>query len=99
MTMFRRSITLISVLAASVGLASSVSAQGATVIQAAGETNAINAYQFLGTAQLRIGQIHGEASVLATLLGAPVPTSGGALLAQTSHTFDLGDGNSFTTLD
>jgi len=60
---------------------------------------AINAYQFEGTATLTIGG--GEEvkpSFVATLLEMS-ENDEGVLHAKVSHTFDFGDGNTFTTED
>jgi hypothetical protein len=70
-----------------------------TKISGTGQTAAVAAGVFEGTAAVKInGQIQ-TAAVTTYLLGAPETTEDGTLKATTSHTFVFEDGSSLTTLD
>ncbi|NIP23967.1 MAG: hypothetical protein GWN67_01510 [Phycisphaerae bacterium] len=85
-------LTFMSVAIAETGR-QNVSGSGAT------QVNPMNGL-FEGSATLTIGG--GEpvtAKLTAMLLGDPVPSDEGVLHANVSHTFDFGNGNTFTTND
>ena len=65
-------------------------------IKGTGSTMAVDQGVFQGTANF--GQ-NMNATVTTYLLGPPNATEDGTLHATTSHAFDFGNGNSFTTLD
>ena len=65
-------------------------------VKGTGNTAAVAQGVFQGTANFGQNQ---TAMVTTFLLGAPTITEDGTLHATTSHTFDFGNGNSFTTLD
>ncbi len=61
-----------------------------------GEATAFNATQFDGDANLNIG----DASFIVTLLAEPIqdPETGRIYFPKVEHVFDLGDGNTLTTI-
>jgi hypothetical protein len=73
-------------------------AQGVTSIQGAGTAQAINAGQFAGQGNLRIGQVWVAETSLASIITLG-PGPGHSLVGQTTHTIECGSLGSITTLD
>lgn len=70
-----------------------------TKVKGTGNTAAIAEGVFQGTAAFNNSGQTQNANVTTYLLGPPRATEDGTLHATTSHTFDFGNGSSFTTLD
>ena len=68
-------------------------------VKGTGSTMAVAEGVFQGAAAVNSSGQTQNASVTTYLLGPPNATEDGTLHATTSHTFDLGNGDSFTTLD
>ena len=96
--MFKKLAKISLVVTACISLAMPAFARGVTPIQGSGTASAINAFQFAGTGQLRIGQDMVAESSLATLI-ALGPGPGHSLIGQSTHTLDLGARGTITTLD
>ena len=96
--MFAKVVKYCCVAAACVGIVAQAAAQGVTVIQGSGVSLQINAGQFAGVGQQRIGQMDVSHTTLTTLLSL-APGPGNTLVGQTTHTFDFGSLGSITTMD
>lgn len=96
--MFRKITMFICVAAACAAISSNASAQGVTVIQGAGEASAINAFQFAGAGELRIGDILVSETSLTSLLSL-APGPGHSLVGTSTHTLDCGSLGTIITMD
>jgi hypothetical protein len=73
-------------------------AQEVTVIQGAGVASAINAFQFAGAGDLRIGPAQVSETSLTSLLSL-APGPGHSLVGTSTHTLDFGALGTYITLD